>query len=138
VFWADATCRKNYAHFGDLISFDSIYNTNEYIMICFLPFMGVSHHRSSVLSGTTMLSNENAKSYVLLFHTFLKDWVVHGVAHKLIISDEVASMKVAIEHFLITTARGGACDILPPFQNTCHSGFSTYIPFIMYVDIIYI
>lgn len=33
MFWADATCRKNYAHFGDLVSFDSTYNINEYGLI---------------------------------------------------------------------------------------------------------
>jgi len=29
AFWADATSRKIYYHFGDLVSFDSIYSTNE-------------------------------------------------------------------------------------------------------------
>jgi hypothetical protein len=33
VFWADATSRKNYKHFGDVISLDSTYTTNQYNMI---------------------------------------------------------------------------------------------------------
>jgi hypothetical protein len=94
VFWADSTCRKNYAHFGDLVSFDSTYNTNEYGMV-FTPFTGVNHHKSSVLFGATMLSNEKTESYVWLFHTFLK--AMGGVEPNLIITDEAASMKTAIE-----------------------------------------
>ena len=43
VFWADATSRKNYSHFGDLVSFDATYSTNQYNMK-FTPFTGVNHH----------------------------------------------------------------------------------------------
>ena len=43
VFWADATSRKNYKHFGSVVSFDSTYTTNQYDMI-FTPFTGVNHH----------------------------------------------------------------------------------------------
>jgi len=32
VFWADTTSRKNYVHFGDVISFDATYSTNQYDM----------------------------------------------------------------------------------------------------------
>jgi hypothetical protein len=99
VFWADATCRKNYAHFGDLVSFDSTYNTNEYGMI-FTPFTGVNHHKS-VLFGAAMLLNEKTESYVWLFRTFLK--AMGGVEPNLIITDEAASMKVAIEDVFTKT-----------------------------------
>lgn len=100
VFWADAICRKSYAHFGDLVSFDSTYSTNEYGMV-FTPFTGVNHHKSSVLFGATMLSDETMESYMWLFHTFLK--AMGGVAPKLIITDEAASMKAAIREVLTTT-----------------------------------
>ena len=62
VFWVDPTCRKNFSHFGDLLSFDSTYNTNHYNMI-FTPFMGVNHHKSGVLFGAALLSNETTKTY---------------------------------------------------------------------------
>jgi len=100
VFWADATCRKNYAHFGELVSFDSTYNTNEYGMI-FTPFTGVNHHKNSVLFGAAMLSNEKTESYIWLFHTFLK--AMGGIAPKLIITDEAASIKLAIQDVFTTT-----------------------------------
>jgi hypothetical protein len=47
ILWADATSRKNYSHFGDLVSFDATYSTNQYNMI-FAPFTGVNHHMQSV------------------------------------------------------------------------------------------
>ncbi|TVU23182.1 hypothetical protein EJB05_30217, partial [Eragrostis curvula] len=49
VFWADATCRKNYSHFGDLVSFDATYSTNVYDMV-FTPFTGVNHHKANMES----------------------------------------------------------------------------------------
>ncbi|KAG2595886.1 hypothetical protein PVAP13_5KG116587 [Panicum virgatum] len=76
VFWADATCRKNYTVFDDVISVDSTYSTNQYNMK-FVPFTRVNHHLQS---------------------TFLK--AVGGVAPHLIITDEDASMKAAIAQIL--------------------------------------
>lgn len=43
VFWADGLSRKNYSLFGDVVSFDTTYETNRYSMI-FAPFTGVNHH----------------------------------------------------------------------------------------------
>ncbi|XP_074293562.1 protein FAR1-RELATED SEQUENCE 5-like [Silene latifolia] len=47
VFWSDAESRKNFAEFGDALSFDATYGTNKYCMI-FTPFTGVDHHKRSV------------------------------------------------------------------------------------------
>ncbi len=93
VFWADNTCRKNYAVFGDLISFDATYSTNQYNMI-FTPFTGINHHSGCVLFGAALISNEKIDSYKWLFSTFLK--AMGGAAPRLIITDEDPSMKVAI------------------------------------------
>ena len=38
-FWVDATCRKSYEYFGDVVVFDTTYQTNRYNMI-FAPFLG--------------------------------------------------------------------------------------------------
>ena len=43
VFWADATCRNNYSMFGDVLSVDVTYTTNQYNMK-FVPFTRVNHH----------------------------------------------------------------------------------------------
>ncbi|KAL6606177.1 hypothetical protein ACP70R_041830 [Stipagrostis hirtigluma subsp. patula] len=100
VFWADATCRKNYAHFGDVVSFDSTYKTNQYDMM-FAPFTGVNHHKACVMFGAAFISNEKIESYKWVFETFLK--AMGGKAPRLIITDEDASMKVAIECILPST-----------------------------------
>jgi zinc finger SWIM domain-containing protein 3 len=47
VFWADTTSRKNYVYFGNVLSFDTTYNTNQYDLK-FAPFMGVNHHMRSI------------------------------------------------------------------------------------------
>ena len=62
VFWADATCRKNYSVFGDVVSVDSTYSTNQYNMK-FVPFTGVNHHLQSVFLGAAFLANEKIESY---------------------------------------------------------------------------
>jgi hypothetical protein len=100
VFWADATSRKNYKHFGDVISLDSTYTTNQYNMI-FVPITGVDHHLQSVFLGAAFLANEKIESYVWLFNTFLKG--MGGVSPHLIITDEDASMKAAITKILPDT-----------------------------------
>jgi hypothetical protein len=100
VFWADATSRKNYKLFGDVVSLDSTYTTNQYNMI-FVPFTGVNHHLQSVFLGAAFLSNEKIESYVWLFKTFLK--AMGGATPQLIITDEDASMKAAIGMILPET-----------------------------------
>ena len=101
VFWADATSRKNYNLFGDVVSLDSTYTTNQYNMI-FVPFIGVNHCLQSVFLGAAFLANEKIESYVWLFKTFLK--AMGGVACHLIITDECASMKAAIDQILPETS----------------------------------
>lgn len=93
IFWADGTCRKNYALFGEVMSFDSTYSTNQYNLV-FAPFTGVNHHKSCVTFGAAFVCHEKVWSYKWLFKTFLK--AMGGVAPKLIITDEDQSMRVAI------------------------------------------
>ncbi|XP_037447571.1 protein FAR1-RELATED SEQUENCE 5-like isoform X1 [Triticum dicoccoides] len=100
VFWADATSRNNYKHFGNLVSFDSTYSTNEYNMI-FAPFTGVNHHKGSILFGAAFLHDEKVASFVWLFQTFLK--AMEGVEPTLMITDECASMISALHTVFPTT-----------------------------------
>jgi hypothetical protein len=95
VFWADATSRKNYKHFGDGVSLDSTYTTNQYNMI-FVPINGVNHHLQSVFLGA---ANEKIESYVWLFNTFLK--AMGGVSPHLIITDKDVSVMLHVTEILI-------------------------------------
>ncbi|XP_058211550.1 protein FAR1-RELATED SEQUENCE 5-like [Rhododendron vialii] len=61
-FWADATSRKSYQYFGDVVVFDTTYNTNKYSLI-FSPLLGVNHHGQTTLFGYAFLSNEKSESF---------------------------------------------------------------------------
>jgi hypothetical protein len=100
VFWADAICRKNYSIFGDVLSVDATYTTNQYNMK-FVPFTGVNHHLQSVFLGAAFLADEKIESYVWLFQIILK--AMCQVTPHLIITDEDASMKAAIAQVLPNT-----------------------------------
>ena len=115
VFWADATSRKNYVHFGELLSFDTTYNTNQYDMI-FAPFMGVNNHGGCVLFGAALLLNQTIETFKWLFRTFLR--CMGGAAPRLIITDEDAAMKEAIQDvFSNTTHRLCMWHILNKLNN---------------------
>ncbi|RYR13798.1 hypothetical protein Ahy_B04g070599 isoform I [Arachis hypogaea] len=49
AFWEDARSRATCEYFGDVISFDTTYNTNTYNMV-FGSFIGVNQHKSEELT----------------------------------------------------------------------------------------
>jgi len=98
VFWADAVSRKNYSHFCDVISFDCTYSTNQYNMI-FAPFSGVNHHLQNIFIAGAFFANEKIESYEWLFKTFLV--AMGGVAPRLIITDEAASIRQTTKVFIV-------------------------------------
>jgi len=63
IFWADARSRAAWQYFGDVASFDTTYLTNKYDMP-FAPFLGVNHHRQSILLGCGLLSLEDTNTFV--------------------------------------------------------------------------
>ena len=94
VFWVDDISRKNYSLFGDVVSFDTAYNTNKYYKI-FGPFTGVNHHRQCITFGAAFLHDEKEESFVWLFETFLK--AMSGNKPVMIITDQDLGMTNAIE-----------------------------------------
>ena len=71
VFWADARRRATCEYFGNVITFDTTYLTNPYKMP-FALFVGVNHHRQSILLGCGLISNENVDIFVWLFESLTK------------------------------------------------------------------
>ncbi|KAL2894045.1 Protein FAR1-RELATED SEQUENCE 5, partial [Bienertia sinuspersici] len=69
IFWADAIGRKNYASFGDVVSFDTTFSMNEYCMV-FAPFTGVDNSKSYVTFAAALLYREDTESFVWLFEAF--------------------------------------------------------------------
>ncbi|XP_022861207.1 protein FAR1-RELATED SEQUENCE 5-like [Olea europaea var. sylvestris] len=94
VFWADNRCRQAYKEFGDVVTFDTTYLTNNYD-IPFTFFVGVNHHGQSILLGCGLVSNEDAMTFVWLFKTLLE--CMHDQAPNGIITDQDRAIQNAIE-----------------------------------------
>lgn len=96
-FWADATCRKSYQYFGDVVVFDTTYNTNRYNLI-FAPILGVNHHGQTTLFGCAFLKHEKFEN----FEWLLKVWLnaMPAGPPKMIITDQCPAMTKAISFVL--------------------------------------
>ncbi|XP_073017887.1 protein FAR1-RELATED SEQUENCE 5-like [Primulina eburnea] len=92
-FWADPVSRRAYTAFGDVVVFDTTYNTNKYGMI-FAPFVGVNHHHQTIVFGCGFLSDEKTDSFVWLLNKFLE--AMPKGAPNLIITDQDPAMTKAI------------------------------------------
>ncbi|KAG2608046.1 hypothetical protein PVAP13_4NG289338 [Panicum virgatum] len=71
LFWCDTQYLLDYAAFGDVVVFDSIYKTNRY-NLPLVPFVGVNHHKRTILFGCGIISRENKNSYKWLLRTFFE------------------------------------------------------------------
>nr|XP_015873856.1 protein FAR1-RELATED SEQUENCE 5-like [Ziziphus jujuba var. spinosa] len=121
-FWADSVSRRAYGCFGDVVVFDTTYNTNQYGMI-FAPLVGVNNHGQTVLFPCAFLSDEKRESFVWLFE-LLKDSMPTNNP-KMIITDQNPAMTKAIVQSLPNT-----------FHRYCSwhilEKFSTYLNAITY------
>ncbi|KAL6630579.1 hypothetical protein ACP70R_028652 [Stipagrostis hirtigluma subsp. patula] len=69
VLWCDFESQKDYRAFGDVVVFDGTYKTNKY-NLPLVPFVGVNHHKSTVLFACGVVAHEDTKSYVWLLRSF--------------------------------------------------------------------
>ncbi|KAL0005429.1 hypothetical protein SO802_012990 [Lithocarpus litseifolius] len=81
-----------YQYFGDVVTFDTTYQTNRYKMPS-VPFTGVNHHHQSVMFGCALLVNETAESYTWLLKTWLN--AMPGNPPSTIITDDDKDMAKA-------------------------------------------
>lgn len=66
VFWAVGLARKAYHQFGDVLIFDTTYDTNGYRLV-FASFTGINHHGQSVNFGAGFIKDEKIESFLWLF-----------------------------------------------------------------------
>lgn len=71
IFWSHAWSRLSYEYFGDVVTFDSTYQTNLYGMP-FAPFVGVNNHFQTVIFGCALIREETDEAYKWLFRTFIQ------------------------------------------------------------------
>ncbi|XP_030924831.1 protein FAR1-RELATED SEQUENCE 5-like [Quercus lobata] len=62
IFWADARMIIDYSHFGDVITFDTMYSTNRDARPLGV-FLGLNHQRETVVFGGTLLYDETIESF---------------------------------------------------------------------------
>ncbi|XP_024172333.1 protein FAR1-RELATED SEQUENCE 5-like [Rosa chinensis] len=99
-FWADAISRQSYKFYGDVIIFDTTYQTNRYSLI-FAPLMGINNHGQTIVFGAAFLSDETTASFVWLLKEFLN--AMPGGPPKMIITDQDPAMEKAISEILPDT-----------------------------------
>ncbi|WJX46143.1 hypothetical protein P8452_32970 [Trifolium repens] len=95
VFWCDANMVLDYGYFGDVLSLDTTYCTNEYNRPLAL-FSGFNHYRGSVVFGAALMYDETIESFKWVFDTFLQ--AHNNKKPKTVFTDQDPAM--AIEHLL--------------------------------------
>ncbi|KAK6267010.1 hypothetical protein QUC31_017847 [Theobroma cacao] len=71
LFRADSISRSDYACFGDVLAFDTTYKKNTF-NLPLLVFIGVNRHHMTTIFALTLLTNEDAESYIWALTTFLE------------------------------------------------------------------
>jgi zinc finger SWIM domain-containing protein 3 len=103
IFWADAKMIMDYAHFGDVVSFDTTFGTNKESRP-FGVFVGFNHFRETVVFGATLMYDETFESFKWLFETFLKSH--NGQQPKTFYTDQDAAMGKAVSQVFTETWHG--------------------------------
>ncbi|XP_062185944.1 protein FAR1-RELATED SEQUENCE 5-like [Phragmites australis] len=70
IFWADAKMIIDYAHFGDVITFNTTFGTNKEYRP-FVMFVGFNQFRETVVFGVALMYDETFDSFKWLFNAFL-------------------------------------------------------------------
>ncbi|CAN0847538.1 Protein FAR1-RELATED SEQUENCE 7 [Linum grandiflorum] len=86
----------DYHYFGDSISFDTTYRTNDMFRPLGL-FVGFNHHRNLIVLGAALLYEETPESFEWLFGAFLE--CMRGKHPKSIFSDQCLLLEPMLDPF---------------------------------------
>ncbi|XP_019223462.1 PREDICTED: protein FAR-RED IMPAIRED RESPONSE 1-like [Nicotiana attenuata] len=95
VIWMHSHYKAAYEQFHDAICFDTTYLVNRYNMPC-ATFVGINHHRKSILLGCALMSHADIDSYKLVFRTWLD--AMGNVHPDAIITNQCQSIRYCIWH----------------------------------------
>ncbi|XP_014753177.1 protein FAR1-RELATED SEQUENCE 5 isoform X2 [Brachypodium distachyon] len=110
VLWCNGKNKIDYAHFGDVLTFDTTYRTNLYNMP-FALFVGVNEHYQSTIFGGVLLRDEKIPSFEWAFSTFVE--LMNGKHPVTMLTDQCQSMEAAIRKTLpMTRHRWCKCHVL--------------------------
>ncbi|CAN6268724.1 unnamed protein product [Urochloa humidicola] len=99
-FWADGQSIMDYKCFGDVVSFDTTFQTNKFEMP-FAPILGTNHHKQTIIFGAALIFNETIASFVWLFETFLT--AMSGKHPSTIFTDQDAAIAAAVAYVFPNT-----------------------------------
>uniref|UniRef100_A0ACD5Z4V7 Uncharacterized protein n=1 Tax=Avena sativa TaxID=4498 RepID=A0ACD5Z4V7_AVESA len=94
IFWVDAKMLLDYAHFGDVVTFDTTFGTNKEYRP-FGIFLGLNQFRETTIFGAALMFDETRDSFIWLFETFLA--AHNGRQPRTIYTDQDVAMGQAIE-----------------------------------------
>jgi hypothetical protein len=103
IFWVDAKMIVDYAHFSDVVTFDTTFGTNKESRP-FGVFVGFNHFRETVIFSAALMYDETFDSFKWLFETFVK--AHNGKQPKTIYMDQDIAMKKAVKEVFINTWHG--------------------------------
>ncbi|CAN0919458.1 Protein FAR1-RELATED SEQUENCE 5 [Linum grandiflorum] len=103
LFWAGGTMQMDYHYFGDSISFDTTYRTND-MFRPFGLFVGFNHHRNLIILGAALLYEETTESFEWLFGAFLE--CMRGKHPKSIFSDQCPAIGAGVKSIFPKTFHG--------------------------------
>ncbi|XP_019176456.1 PREDICTED: protein FAR1-RELATED SEQUENCE 5-like [Ipomoea nil] len=111
LFWADAQSRRNYACFGDVVSFNATYSTNRYISlflyieynrycVCTQCNKGVDNHKRCITFGAGLIAKEDVESYEWLLTKFN---TAMEYAPRCTTTDQDPALKIVVPQTMPTT-----------------------------------
>ena len=65
IFWADAKSVRDFNSFGDVVCLDTTFKINGYGRP-FAPFLGVNHHKQTVIFGAALIYDEAIESFMAI------------------------------------------------------------------------
>ncbi|KAK4438956.1 protein FAR1-RELATED SEQUENCE 5 [Sesamum alatum] len=93
MVWVDAQMMVDYSHFGDVVSFDTTYRKNKEGRP-FALFVGVNHHKQTIIFSAALLYDETESTFIWLFDTFAR--ATSRKQPKTILTDQDAAMTKAL------------------------------------------
>ncbi|XP_073354513.1 protein FAR1-RELATED SEQUENCE 5-like [Aegilops tauschii subsp. strangulata] len=93
VIWCNGKNRLDYAHFGDVVTFDTTYRTNLYNMPFGL-FVGVNNHFQSIIFGGVLMVDEKTPTFEWAFRNFID--LMDGKHPTTILTDQCKAMQNAL------------------------------------------
>jgi zinc finger SWIM domain-containing protein 3 len=103
IFWVDAKMLTDYAYFGDVVSFDTTFETNKESRP-FGIFVGFNHFRETVVFCAILMYDETFESFKWLFETFLK--AHNGKQAKTIYTNQDAAMGKDVKEVFLEAWHG--------------------------------